>query len=98
MEASCTITPWHAVEDLQVLAFAVCMCLVSAGLGAYPVALMHMLRTYIIPSLLYGCELWRLQTVVSAHTHNTIYRTDFMLPILAVLHSHSGFFHDSRLI
>ena len=57
VEASGSIAPWRGVADLQALAFAVRPRLVSAGLGAYPTALMRALRTYIIPSILYGCEL-----------------------------------------
>ena len=98
MEASGAIAPWRAVEDLKALAFVVRACLVSAGLGAYPAALTHALRTYVIPSLLYEYELWRLQTVGSVRTHNTLYHTDFMVPILAVLCCHSDFSRDSRLI
>ena len=60
VEASGSIAPWHGIEDLQALAFAVWARLVSAGLGTYPTALMHALRTYVIPSILYGCELWGL--------------------------------------
>ena len=98
VKASGAIALWHTIEGLQALAFAIWACLVSAGLGAVPAELTHMLCTYVISSLLYGCELWGLQTIGSVHTHNTLYRTDFMLPILAVLHSHSGFSYDSHLI
>ena len=80
------------------LAFAVRARLVSAGLGAYPTALMHALLTYIIPSILYGCELWGLSTIgaVLSH-HKSPYHTYFMLPILDVLRSYSGFPRDSHL-
>ena len=98
VEASGSIAPWWGVVDLQVLAFAVQAWVVSAGLGTYPTALIRALRTYVIPSILYGCELWGLSTVDAMLTrHKSPYHTDFMLPILDVLHSYSGFSHDSRL-
>ena len=98
MEASGSLAPWHDVADLQALAFTVRARLVSAGVGAYPTALMHALRTYVIPSILYGCELWGLSTIGAVLSrHKSPYHTDFMLPILDVLRSYSGFSHDSRL-
>ena len=98
VEASGSIAPWRGVEDLQALAFAVWARLVSAGLGAYPTALKCALRTYVIPSILYGCELWGLSTVGAVLTrHKLPYHTDFMLPILDVLHSYSDFSCDSCL-
>ena len=98
MEASGSIAPWHDVKDLQLLAFAVRARLLSAGLGAYPTALMHALRTYIIPSILYGCELWGLSTIGAVLSrHKSHYHTDIMLPILDVLRSYSGFSWDSCL-
>ena len=98
MEATGSIAPWRDVADLQALAFAVRARLVSAGLGAYPTALVRALRTYVIPSILYGCELWGLSTIgaVLSH-HKSPYHTDFMLPILDVLHSYSSFSRDSCL-
>ena len=96
VEASDSIAPWHDVADLQVLAFAVWARLVFAGLGAYLTALMCALRTYIIPSILYGCELWGLSTIGAVLSHyKSLYHTNFMLPILDVLHSYSGFSRDS---
>ena len=84
--------------DLQALAFAVRARLVSTGLGAYPTALVHALHTYVIPSILYGCELWGLSTIGAVLSrHKSPYHTDFMLPILDVLRSYSGFSRDSRL-
>ena len=84
--------------DLQALAFAVRTRLVSAGLGAYPTALVRALRTYVIPSILYGCELWGLSTIGAVLScHKSPYHTGFMLPILDVLRSYSGFSRDSRL-
>ena len=98
MEASSSLAPWHDVADLQVLAFAVRARLVSAGLGAYPTALMRALHTYVIPSILYGCELWGLSTIGTVLSrHKSPYHTDFMLPILDVLRSYSGFSCDSHL-
>ena len=98
VEASSSIAPWCDVTDLHAFAFAVWARLVSAGLGAYPTARMCTLHTYVIPSILYGCELWGLSTVgaVLSH-HKSPYHTDFMLPILDVLRSYSGFSHDSCL-
>ena len=98
VKVSGSITLWHEVADLQALAFAVWARLVSAGIGAYPTALMHALRTFVIPSILYGCKLWGLSTVGAVPTHHkSPYHTDFMLPILDVLRSYSGFSYDSRL-
>ena len=98
VEASGSIAPWHDVADLRALAFAVWARLVSAGLGAYPTALVRALRTYVIPSILYGCELWGLSTVGAMLSHHkSPYHTDFMLPILDVLRSYSGFSCASRL-
>ena len=98
VEASSSLAPWRDVADLQVLAFAVRARLVSAGLGAYPTALVRALRTYVIPSILYGCELWGLSTVgAMLSRHKSPYHTDFMLPILDVLRSYSGFSRASRL-
>ena len=42
----------------------------SAVLGTYPIALMRALRTYVIPSILYGCELWGLSTVSAVLSHH----------------------------
>ena len=98
MEASGSLAPWCDVTDLQALAFAVRARLVFAGLGAYPTALMRALRTCVIPSILYGCELWGLSTIgAMLSRHKSPYHTDFMLPILDVLHSYSGFSRASRL-
>ena len=98
VEASGSIALWRGIADLQVLAFAVWAQLVSAGLGAYPIALMCALHTYIIPSILYGCKLWGLSTVGAVLSfHKSPYHTNFMLPILDVLRSYSGFSHDSHL-
>ena len=98
VEASGSLAPWREVADLQALAFAVRARLVSAGLGAYPTALVRALCTYVIPSILYGCELWGLSTVGAVLSrHKSPYHTDFMLPILDVLRSYSGFSHGSRL-
>ena len=98
MEATGSIALWCDVTDLQALAFAVRARLVSAGLGAYPTALVRALRTYVIPSILYGCELWGLSTIGAVLSrHKSPYHTNFMLPILDVLRSYSGFSHDSRL-
>ena len=98
VEASGSLAPWRDVADLQALAFAVRARLVSAGLGAYPTALVRALRTYVIPSILYGCELWGLSTVGAVLSrHKSPYHTDFMLPILDVLRSYSGFSRGSRL-
>ena len=98
MEVTGSIAPWRDIADLQALAFAVWSRLVSAGLGAYPTALMHALRTYVIPSILYDCELWGLSTIGAILSqHKSPYHTNFMLPILDVLRSYSGFSHDSRL-
>ena len=63
VEASGSIAPWHDVADLQVLAFAVRARLVSVGIGPYPAALMRALCTYVMRSVLYGCELWGLSTI-----------------------------------
>ena len=44
-----SIALWRGIEDLQALAFVVQVCLVSAGLGAYPVALVcatHIYHTF----------------------------------------------------
>ena len=98
MEVSGSLALWRDVTDLQALAFAVRARLVSAGLGAYPTALVRALRTYVIPSILYGCELWGLSTIgAMLSRHKSPYHTDYMLPILDVLRSYSGFSHDSRL-
>ena len=98
MEASGSLALWRDVTDLQALAFAVRAWLVSAGLGAYPTALVCALRTYVIPSILYGCELWGLSTIgAMLSRHKSPYHTDFMLPILDVLRSYSGFSRASRL-
>ena len=98
VEASGSLAPWCDVADLQALAFAVRARLVSAGLGAYPTALVRALHTYVIPSILYGCELWGVSTIgaVLSH-HKSPYHTDFMLPTLDVLRSYSGFSCDSCL-
>ena len=72
--------------------------LVSAGLGAYLAAHRHALSTYVIPSILYGYELWGLSTIGGVLTHHkSSYCTDFMLPVLDMLRSQSGFSHDSHL-
>ena len=98
VEASGSLAPWRDVMDLQSLAFAVWARLVSAGLGAYPTALVRALRTYVIPSILYGCELWGLSTIGAVLSrHKSPYHTNFMLPILDVLRSYSGFSRDSCL-
>ena len=98
VEASGSIAPWHSIADLQVLAFAIRARLVSTGLGAFPTALMRALHACVIPSILYGCELWGLSTVGAVLTHHkSPYHTNFMLPILDVLRSYSGFSYDSCL-
>ena len=80
------------------LAFAVWARLVSAGLDTYCTALMRVLRTYVIPSTLYGYELCGLSTVGTVlNRHKSPYPTNFMLPILDVLRSYSGFSCDSCL-
>ena len=96
VEVSSSIAPWRDVADLQALAFAVRARLVFAGLVVYSTALMRALHTYIIPSILYGCELWGLSTVGAVLSyHKSPYHTNFMLPILDVLRSYSGFSCDS---
>ena len=98
VEASSSIALQHDIADLQALAFTVRARLLSAGLGAYLTALMRALRTYIVPSVLYGCELWGLSTVgAMLSRHKSPYHTDFMLPILGVVRSYSGFSRDSCL-
>ena len=97
VEASGSIALWWVVADLQALDFAVRAWLVPAGLGTYPTALMRALHTYVIPSILDGCELWGLSTVGAVlNCHKSPYHTAFMLPILDVLRSYSGFSHDLR--
>ena len=69
----------------------VCATLVSVGLGSCPAALTKALAVKVLPSLLYGCELWglaELRAVVCAH--KSPFLSAFLGPVLDALKPHVG--------
>ena len=89
VESTDCITPCCTTPELHVSYFVVCTCLVGAGLVAYPSALSCALRSYMLPSLPFGCKLWGVTSVGGVlFCLKSPYHCDYMIPILDVLHSH----------
>ena len=69
----------------------VCAQLKAVGLGDCPAALTKALLVKVIPSLLYGCEVWglsELRAMVCAH--KSPFLSDFLSLMLGTLKPHVG--------
>ena len=81
-----TFLPWRDSYDKQL--YTLRGKLAAVGLGCTPVAFIRGLSVSILPSLLYGCEIWGI-----SHVYDVVlggaspYRCGFMDPIITFLRS-----------
>ena len=81
--------PWRDSFDTQL--YALRQRLANVGLGCLPVAYINGIFVSVMPSLLFGCEIWGIDEIYNVLFKGTNpYQSEFLKPVLSHLKKWAG--------